>query len=323
MVKETTRLYEICPRCEEAILKRVEVPYEVLVAGTPVRIPKVQVEECRACGFRSLSGKEVRLFEVLFAPQYAHVTDLVQALKSAGFFGMFLREHRSESCLGFGSREYVASLARDLRELYLDNESSHVIDGLDEGSQKVPLEVGERRYTVKLPKIGEGENGIVYDYEESDRAVLKIAKPRPYSRDHIRQECEVTDFYASHGVPVPAIVDYDPYGSFCVKERLAGDSLAKLYADLGSPDSPRHQRVKAAARRFIDELLALFVRHPEAKTSVSPNNIFVIEDGESCRCLLVDTGPAPTHDYSHFDFEDYWQVVIPKKIEQYRSVGYI
>ncbi|MCU0293317.1 MAG: hypothetical protein MUF10_15210 [Thermoanaerobaculaceae bacterium] len=323
MSKETTRLYEICPRCEEAILKRVEVPYEVMVAGSPVRIPKVQVEECRACGFRSLSGKEVRLFEVLFAPQYAHVTDLVQALKSAGFFGMFMREHRSESCLGFGSREYVAGLADDLRDLYLDNESSHVIEGLDEGIETVPLEVAERRYTVKLPKIGEGENGIVYDYAESDRAVLKVAKPRAYSREHIRQECEITDFFASHGVPVPGIEAYDPYGSYVVKQRLAGESLAKLYTSLGPPESPRHRAAKEAVRSFVDSLLELFVRHPEAKTSVSPNNIFVIEDGERCECLLVDTGPAPFHDYSGFDFEDYWTVVIPKKIEQYRSVGYI
>ncbi|HNX49179.1 MAG TPA: hypothetical protein PLS53_01900 [Thermoanaerobaculaceae bacterium] len=323
MTKETTRLYEICPRCEEAILKRVEVPYEVMVAGSPMRIPKVQVEECRACGFRSLSGKEVRLFEVLFAPQYAHVSDLVQALKSAGFYGMFMREHRSESCLGFGSREYVAGLGSDLRDLYLDNESSHVIEGLDEGVEAVPLEVAERRYTVKLPKIGEGENGIVYDYAESDRTVLKVAKPRSYSRDHIRQECEITDFFASHGVPVPGIETYDPYGSFVVKERLAGVSLAKLYTSMGPPGTPRHEAAKRAVRSFVDSLLDLFVRHPEAKTSVSPNNIFVIEGGDGCQCLLVDTGPAPFHDYSGFDFEDYWTVVIPKKIEQYRSVGYL
>lgn len=323
MVKETTRLYEICPRCEGAILKRVEVPYEVVVAGSPVRIPKVQVEECRNCGFRSLSGKEVRLFEVLFAPQYAHVSDLVQALKAAGFYGMFLREHRSESCLGFGSRDYVAGLGADLQDLYLDNESSHVIEGLDNATGSVPLELGDHRFTVKLPKIGEGENGIVYDYEESQRAVLKLAKPRAYSRDHIRQECELTDFFAGHKIPVPGIEEYDPYGSFVVKQRLAGTSLARVYAELGEPSAPRHQRVKRTTRAFIEQLLELFAQHPEAKTSVSPNNIFVIEDGESCECLLVDTGPAPFHDYSHFDFEEYWNVTIPKKIEQYRSVGYL
>lgn len=323
MVKETTRLYEICPRCEGAILKRVEVPYEVMVAGTPVRIPKVQVEECRHCGFRSLSGKEVRLFEVLFAPEYAQVSHLVQALRAAGFFGMFLREHRSESCLGFGSREYVAGLNPDLQGLYLDNESSHVIEGLDEGETMVPLEAGDRRYTVRLPKLGEGENGIVYNYEESQHAVLKIAKPRAYSREHIRQECELTDFFVRHGVPVPGIGERDPHGSFVVKERLAGASLAKVYEALGSPEVPRHQRVKRATGAFVNRLLDLFVRFPEAKTSVSPNNIFVVETEDDCRCLLVDTGPAPFHDYSHFDFEEYWTVVIPKKIEQYRSVGYL
>lgn len=323
MVKETTRLYEICPRCEGAILKRVEVPYEVMVAATPVRIPKVQVEECRHCGFRSLSGKEVRLFEVLFAPEYAQVSHLVQALRSAGFLGMFLREHRSESSLGFGSREYVAGLNPDLQGLYLDNESSHVIEGLDEGEGVVPIEAGDRRYTVRLPKLGEGENGIVYTYEESQHAVLKIAKPRAYSREHIRQECELTDFFVRHGVPVPGIGERDPHGSFVVKERLAGTSLAKVYETLGPPETARHQRVKRATQAFVSQLLDLFVHFPAAKTSVSPNNIFVVENDEDCRCLLVDTGPAPFHDYSSFDFESYWTVVIPKKIEQYRSVGYL
>jgi len=48
----------------------------------------------------------------------------------------------------------------------------------------------------------------------------------------------------------------------------------------------------------------------------------LVENG-SARCLLVDTGPAPFHDYSGFVFEEYWEVTIPRKIEQYRAVGYL
>ena len=70
-------------------------------------------------------------------------------------------------------------------------------------------------------------------------------------------------------------------------------------------------------------MLELFVAHPEVKTSVSPNNIFVLLEDSTCRCLLVDTGPAPLHDYSRFSFAEYWETTIPQKIRQYRAVGYL
>ena len=319
-----SRFLEICPQCEEQILSRVEVPQDVTVAGTVVRIPNVQVEQCRHCGFRTLSGREVGLFDVLFAPQYETVADLIEAIRTAGFVGAFLREDRSESALAFGARSYVASLADDLRNLYLDNESSHVIDGLslvDRG--EVAVDLSTRQCTVRLPKIGEGENGVVYDYAEADNSVLKLAKPRAYSREHLVQEYEVTEFFDQHGVPVPKVLESDPHGSFLIKERLAGESLSRLYQTLGTPETPRYNAVRTAVERFIGELLEMFVQHPEAKTSLSPNNIFVVLDGSQARCLLVDTGPAPFHDYSGFDFAEYWDVTIPRKIEQYRAVGYL
>ena len=187
----------------------------------------------------------------------------------------------------------------------------------------MPLEVAGRRFVVRLPKIGEGENGVVYDHEGDPDSVFKVAKPRPYSRDHLVKECEVTAFFASRGVPVPAIVESDRYGSWVVKERLRGRALAVIYDELGPPETARHRRTRETVRAFVDTLLELFVRFPETKTSMSPNNIFVVEDGAECRCLLVDTGPAPMHDYSRFDFEQYWHVTVPEKIRRYREVGYI
>jgi hypothetical protein len=320
---DSTYSLDLCPRCEEGVLSNVEAPYDITVAGSTVRIPKVQVEQCKVCGFRALSGREVRLFEVLFAPHYHSIGELIDALRAARYYGMFLREDEAESSFGFGTRDYVDTLKDDLRELYLDNEANHVLGGLNAVSGSVSLDVAGHRYVVKLPKIGEGENGVVYDYEEDPGAVLKVAKPRAYSRDHIRKECEVTEFYDRHGIPVPRIVDADRYGNYAIKERLAGQALAVIYDELGPPDSPRHQRVRAAVQAFIDKLLDLFVRHPEVKTSVSPNNIFVVENGEGARALLVDTGPAPFHDYSKFSFAEYWDVTIPQKIKQYRAVGYI
>lgn len=320
---ESTYSLEICPRCEEGVLTTIETPHDVTVAGSVVRIPRVQVEHCRYCGFRALSGREVRLFDVLFAPDYQSIGELIAGLRAARYYGMFLRESEAESSFGFGVREYVAALRDELRELYLDNEASHVLEGLNAVSGTVPLDVAGQRYVLKLPKIGEGENGVVFDYEESPAAVFKVAKPRLYSREHIRMECEVTSFFSGQSVPVPRILDSDRFGNYAVKERLAGRALAVIYGELGPPGSPRHERTKRETRAFIDRLLNLFVRYPEVKTSVSPNNIFIVEDDGTCRCLLVDTGPAPFHDYSKFDFEEYWNVTVPQKIKQYRAVGYI
>lgn len=137
----------------------------------------------------------------------------------------------------------------------------------------VPLSLAQRRYTVRLPKIGEGENGVVFDFEEACDAVLKLAKPRAYSREHIREECEVTAFFVDHGVPVPHIVEYDPWGSYCIKERLAGESLARLYNGLGPSAAPLHRLVRGAVERFVGRLIDLFELYPKLEASLSPNNI--------------------------------------------------
>jgi YgiT-type zinc finger domain-containing protein len=323
-MNESIARSEICPRCEEGLLSTVQTPQDITIEGSIVRLPNVQVEECRVCGFRSLSGREVGLFEILFSPRYARIGDLILALHAAGYYGMFLREDPKDTFIGFGSREYVANLEDDLQGLYLDNESNHVIQGLSHfPSGFVPINLAGNHYTVKLPKIGEGENGIVYDYQEAYQADLKIAKPRAYSRNHLQDEFEATEFCEKQGVPVPRILSSDPYGSFMIKERLAGESLAKIYYSLGGPESIAYQQVRETARIFIGRLLELFVKTPEVKTSVSPNNIFVVLKGNECQCLLVDTGPAPFHDYSGFNFDHYWETVIPQKIKQYTAAGYL
>ncbi len=156
---------EICPRCEDGLLVTVETTHEVMVEGSLVRIPRVRADECRKCGYRSLSGREARLIEVLFTSSYDRIADLVADLRSTGYRSMFLREDRTETGLGFGSSESVESLAGDLRELYLDNETSHVLDGLQAPTGLVSLDVAGQVHRLTLPKLGEGENGTVFNYE--------------------------------------------------------------------------------------------------------------------------------------------------------------
>jgi hypothetical protein len=315
---------EICPQCEEAILTTAQVDQDITFAGSVIRLRNVQVEECLRCGFRSLSGKEAGLFELMFAPEYEQVSELIAAIRRAGYHGMFLKESQADTRLAFGSQHYVSCLNDDLRRLYLDNESHHILSGLAITSlTDCPLELDGQYYTVQLPKLGEGENGVVFSYRESEQAVLKLAKPRPYSREHLQEEYAVTRIFDGEGVPVPRILAADPYGRYMIKERLAGESLARLYPGLGPSDGSRHRLVFDAVASFVARLLEIFTKYPEAKTSISPNNVFVLVQSEGCRCLLVDTGPAPCHDYSRFDFNEYWNKVIPEKIERYRAVGYL
>jgi hypothetical protein len=42
-------------------------------------------------------------------------------------------------------------------------------------------------------RIGEGENGTVFDYLEDPGSVFKVAKPRPYCRNHLLEEAENTE----------------------------------------------------------------------------------------------------------------------------------
>lgn len=315
---------DLCPRCEETLLVTAQVRQELSVDGVMVVIPDVKADRCPACGFQARSGRAVALSELILAQHFESATALVERLRAGGYGELFLREEAVAESLAFAVRSYVATLADGLRELYLDSESGHVLRRLaDIPSGRVRVTLGEHGYTVRLPKIGEGENGVVFDYEEATDTVLKLAKPRAYSRNHIREECEVTAFYMEQGIPVPRILDFDPWGSYCVKERLAGESLARLYDQLGPPSHPLHRRVREEVDRFLGRLIELFSAHPEVKTSLSPNNIFVLTEGDQCRCLLVDTGPAPTHDYSRFDFTHYWEEVVPEKIQRYRQVGYI
>lgn len=314
---------EICPRCEDGILTVALATHDLTVDGSVVHVPKVRMEQCPVCGYRALSGGEARLIEVLFASHYARVADLVSALRTAGYHSMFLREDQADSRLGFGRSESVESLGGELRELYLDNETGHVLQGLQAPAGIVPVDVAGRVYRLRLPKIGEGENGTVFDDEERPAEVFKVAKPRPYCRNHVLEEAEITGFFEGQGIPVPRVIEADRFGRFVIKQRLAGVSLAILYDRLGGPCTERHVAVREAVHRFVDRLLDLFVRHPHSKVSVSPNNIFVSESAGGCECLLVDTGLAPFHDYSAFDFDEYWNATIPQKIRRYRQVGYI
>lgn len=322
---DDSRVYEeICPRCEEGILTSRYVVQEISHAGTLIRVPNVQVEECKFCGYRSISGKEAGVFEILFSHKYENIADLAAALRAAGYHRMFLEEAESRTSLAFGSLEYISALEDKLRCFYLDSESSHIIGQIGSCRSKfLPILLHEKRLTLTLPRLGEGENGIVFECAEDSRNVLKLAKPRDYSRNHLMEEAELTRIFTEEGIAVPSIKESDPYGRFMLKEKLAGESVAQIYRSLGGPENPAHRKVRSTVEDFVGKLLHLFELYPHMKTSLSPNNIFVVLSGTKCECLLVDTGPAPFHNYCGFQFSEYWEVTVPQKIVQYEKMGYL
>jgi hypothetical protein len=315
---------EICPRCEEGILSINYVVQEISHAGSLIRVPNVQVEECKFCGYRSISGKEAGVFEILFSHPYEDISGLAASLRAAGYHRMFLEEAESQTSLGFGSLDYVAALEDKLRCFYLDSESSHIIAGITSCTSKsLPVLLHEKRLTLNLPRLGEGENGIVFEYAEDAGSVVKLAKPRDYSRGHLMDEAELTRIFSQEGIAVPRIKESDPYGRFMIKEKLAGESLAQIYRSLGTAGNPTHECVRSTVDAFFRRLLKFFEQFPQTKTSLSPNNIFVALSDSHCECLLVDTGPAPFHNYSGFDFTEYWETTVPQKIIQYERIGYL
>ena len=323
-MKNGKRRSEICPHCEEGILQAAPAARDIPLGDSCFRLPNVLVEHCRECGFESVSGREAALFEMLFSSNYSTPADLVRSIRAAGYHEMFLKESDEAAPLAFASTEYVAGLSEDLRTLYLDSESHLLITRLSSlDAEMAVVEAAGRSHTVRLPRIGEGENSFVYEYPDAEATVLKVAKPRHYCRQHLQMEREMAGLFLDEGIAVPRVIETDTFGRFLIKERIPGKSLARVYPELGEPDSENHKQVRRAVKEFIAQVLSLFERSPRAKASLSPTNIFVLDGGGSCRCFLVDTGPAPFHDYSGFDFERYWNEIIPEKLRQYGLAGYI
>jgi CRP-like cAMP-binding protein len=74
-------------------------------------------------------------------------------------------------------------------------------------------------------------------------------------------------------------------------------------------------------------MLDLFVRRPECKTSISPNNIYLLREGDKFRdppaFLLIDPGTTLNKNYDGFTFHKYWNEVLPDRIRKYERTGYL
>jgi len=170
------------PACEEGMLVTASVERDLPVFGSTVRLAKVQVDECPQCGYRALSAGRPVCSKVVFARHYERVADLVQALRDARYLGMFLKEDRGATALGFGHVTTWKGWRRTSRICTWTTRAATCWVASAGARGTVRVEVGGRTYGVRLPKMGEGENGVVFRLRGEPERRPQLAKPREYSR---------------------------------------------------------------------------------------------------------------------------------------------
>jgi len=72
-------------------------------------------------------------------------------------------------------------------------------------------------------------------------------------------------------------------GRFCIKEFVEGESITSLYLRFNQLTVKSQQLILEGLEKFLNRLLELFKKRPDCKVSVSPNNIYVLSEGENLR----------------------------------------
>ena len=197
------------------------------------------------------------------------------------------------------------------------------------------LAYGSVRFVLGLPPLGEGDRGIVYPLRSSSlnisdsqgRLCLKVAKQQPICRQRLLEEVKTTEFFLGEDLAVPRIHFMDALGRFCVKDFIEGESITSLYLRFASLPTSLQSQILAELERYLSHLLLLFQKRPDCKVSISPNNIYVLTEGERfalpLRFVLIDPGLVPKKNYDGFNFQHYWNEVLPDRIRKYQKTGYL
>jgi hypothetical protein len=204
------------------------------------------------------------------------------------------------------------------------------------GVKQVDLAYGGVELGIALPPLGEGDRGIVYPLRSCSVAMpeaghhtlcVKVAKQQPICRERLLEEAMTTAFFLSENVRVPRIYHMDPLGRFCVKEFVAGESITSLYLRFGELSVKSQQLILEGLERFITRLLELFVKRPDCKVSISPNNIYVLSEAgkfaDPAQFVLIDPGTTLKKNYADYSFSSYWNEVLPDRIRKYQRTGYL
>jgi CRP/FNR family transcriptional regulator, cyclic AMP receptor protein len=203
------------------------------------------------------------------------------------------------------------------------------------GSNEAALTYGPAGFVLGVPPLGEGDRGLVYSVRSTTlnmpgtqgRLCLKVAKQQQICRDRLMEEAVTTDFFLSEQVAVPRIYYMDSLGRYSVKEFIEGESITSLYLRFGSLTVRAQSLLLRMLEQFINRLLELFEKRPDCKVSISPNNIYVLSKdnrfSEKTEFVLIDPGPTPKKNYQGFDFNKYWNEILPDRIRKYQKTGYL
>lgn len=203
------------------------------------------------------------------------------------------------------------------------------------GAEEVLTQLGSVPMVVGIPPLGEGDNSLVYLIKsvaldlpvKPERLCVKVAKQLSMCRSGLVQEEATTRFFTEENITVPLIHYMDSCGRFAIKDFIEGETITSVYIRFQSFPVRTQSLILEGLERFLSQLLDLFVRRPECKVSISPNNIYLLTEGDRLRMplqfVLIDPGPSPNKSYAGFDFNRYWNELLPNRISKYQRTGYL
>jgi CRP/FNR family transcriptional regulator, cyclic AMP receptor protein len=203
------------------------------------------------------------------------------------------------------------------------------------GAKEVPSWLGTISMVVAIPPLGEGDNSLVYPIKsvsldlpvKPENLCVKVSKQLSMCRNGLIQEEATTRFFTEENIAVPRIHYMDSRGRFAIKDFIEGETVTSVYMRFDTFPARIQSLILEGLEKFLSQLLDLFERRPECKVSISPNNIYLLTEGERLRMplqfVLIDPGPSPNKSYDGFNFDKYWNELLPNRISKYKRTGYL
>lgn len=203
------------------------------------------------------------------------------------------------------------------------------------GVPELSARLGTIEMVLGLPPLGEGDMSVVLPLKKASHPLpsdagnlcVKVAKQHTICRECLVEELAMTKGFLDEGILVPRIHYMDENGRFAVKDFIEGESVTSLYMRFSTLPVRTQSLILEGLEKFLSQLLSLFERKPESKVSISPNNIYILREGNKFRSplefVLIDPGPSRVKDYSGLSFDKYWNDLLPNRIAKYERTGYL
>jgi CRP/FNR family transcriptional regulator, cyclic AMP receptor protein len=203
------------------------------------------------------------------------------------------------------------------------------------GAEEVSTHLGPVEMVVGIPPLGEGDNSLVYTLKshsldlpiKPESLCVKVSKQLSMCRNGLIREETTTRFFTEENITVPLIHYMDACGRFAIKDFIEGETVTSVYMRFESFPVRTQSLIIEGLERFLSQLLDLFERRPECKVSISPNNIYLLTEGDRLlvplHFVLIDPGPSPNKSYAGFSFNKYWNELLPNRISKYKRTGYL